>query len=121
MLAIILLPIGILLGIAKVLITRLDLLNSLMVGAVPAFLIRNMGFETRTSWIIFGATALMAFIIQHMFKIGKVLFGIWGCLAVGILCYLFRDSSPYNTRMITAGVGMAIAAVMNFGFWMFEE
>ena len=115
MLAIILLPIGILLGIAKVLITRLDLLNSLMAGAVPVFLIRNMGFETKTSWIIFGATALVAFIIQYMFKIGKVLLGIWGCVAVGILCYIFRNSSSNNTRIITAVVGMAIAVVMNFG------
>ena len=121
MLAIILLPIGILLGIAKVLITRLDLLNSLMAGVVPVFLIRDMGIETKTSWIIFGVTTLIAFIFQHMFKIGKILLGIWGCVAVGILCYLFRDSSPYNTRIITAGVGMIIAAVMNMGFWVLEE
>ncbi len=121
MLAIILLPLGILLGIAKVLITRLDLLNSLMAGAVPVFLIRNMGFETKTSWIIFGATALVAFIIQHLFKIGKILLGIWGCVAVGILCYLFRDGCPYNTRVITAVVGIIIAVVMNFCFWMLEE
>ena len=115
MLAIILLPLGILIGIAKALIIRLDLFNSLMAGAVPVFLIRNMGFETKTYWIIFAVTAIIAFIIQHMFKIGKVLFGIWGCVAVGILCYIFRDSSPYNTRIITAGVGMAVAVVMNFG------
>ena len=121
MLAIILLPLGIILGIAKVLITRLDLLNSLMAGAVPVFLIRNMGFETKTSWIIFGVTTLVVFILQHMSKIGKILFSIWGCVAVGIICYLFRDSSPYNTRMITAGVGMAIAAVMNFGFWILVD
>ncbi|WP_022765356.1 hypothetical protein [Butyrivibrio sp. XPD2006] len=121
MLAIILLPLGIILGIAKVLITRLDLLNSLMAGAVPIFLTRNMGLDEKTSWIIFGVAALVAFILQHMFKIGKILLGIWGCVAVGILCYLFRDSSPYTTRIITAGVGMVIAVVMNFGFWMLED
>ena len=54
-------------------------------------------------------------------KIGKVLLGIWGCMVVGILCYLFRDNSPYNIRIVTAGVGVIIAAVMNFGFWMLEE
>ena len=121
MLAIILLPLGILLGIAKALITRLDLLNSLMAGAVPVFLTRNMGFEAKTSWILFGVTAIVAFIIQHMFTIGKILLGIWGCMAVGILCYLFRDNSPYSIRIVTAGVGMIIAAVMNIGFWMLEE
>ena len=121
MLAIILLPLGILLGIAKVLITRLDLFNSLMAGAVPVFLFRNMGFEKKTSWIIFGITALMAFIIQHLFKIGKILIGIWGCVAVGIFCYLFRGGSSYNIRVITAYVGMVIAGVMNLGFWLLEE
>ncbi len=121
MLAIILRPLGVLLGIAKVLITRLDMLNSLMAGAVPVFLFRNMGFEAKTTWIIFAVSALVAFIIQHMFKIGKILLGIWGCVAVGILCYLFRDSCPYNARIVTAGVGMAIAAVMNFCFWILEE
>lgn len=88
---------------------------------MPAFLTRNMGFDAKTSWIIFGVTVLVAFAIQHMFKIGKILLGIWGCVAVGILCYLFRDSSPYTTRIMTAGVGMVIAAAMNLGFWMIER
>ena len=66
-------------------------------------------------------TVLLAFVLQHMFKIGKIVLGIWGCIAVGILCYLFRDSSPYNARLMAAGIGMVIAAVMNAVFWMLEE
>ncbi len=92
-----------------------------MAGAVPVFLIRNMGFDSKTTWIIFGVSTLVALILQHVFKIGKILFGIWGCAAVGILCYIFRDSSPYNARIMTAGVGIIIAAVMNFCFWMLED
>ena len=121
MLAVILMPLGILLGIAKVLVTRLDLLNSIMAGAVPVFMVRNMGLDARTTWIIFGVTALLAFVLQHMFRIGKIVLGIWGCIAVGILCYLFRDSSPYNARLMAAGIGMGIAAAMNAVFWMMED
>ena len=51
MLAVILMPLGILLGIAKVLVTRLDLLNSIMAGAVPVFMVRNMGFDAKTNWM----------------------------------------------------------------------
>lgn len=50
-----------------------------------------------------------------------IVLGIWGCIAVGILCYLFRDSSPYNARLMAAGIGMGIAAAMNAVFWMLEE
>ena len=35
--------------------------------------------------------------------------------------YLFRDSSPYNARLMAEGIGMVIAAVMNVVFWMLEE
>ena len=118
MLAVILMPLGILLGIGKVLVTRLDLLNSIMAGAVPVFMVRNMGLDARTTWIIFGVTALLTFVLQHMFRIGKIVLGIWGCIAVGILCYLFRDSSPYNARLMAAGIGIVIAAVMKAVFWM---
>ena len=99
----------------------LDLLNSIMAGAVPVFMVRNMGLDARTTWIIFGVSALLAFVLQHMFRFGKIVLGIWGCIAVGILCYLFRDSSPYNARLMAAGIGMVIAAVMNAVFWMMED
>ncbi|MBO5620421.1 MAG: hypothetical protein J5959_02185 [Butyrivibrio sp.] len=120
-LAIILMPLGILLGITKVLVTRLDLLNSILAGAAAVFMIRNMGLEARTTWTIFLVTIAIAFVLQHMFKIGKIILGIWGCMAVGILCYLFRDSCPYNVRLMSAGIGMVIAAVMNAVFWVLEK
>ena len=121
LLAVILMPLGVLMGIAKVLLTRLDLLNSIMAGTVPVFIVRNMGLDTKTNWIIFGLTVLIAFAIQHLFNAGKIVLGIWGSIAVGILCYLFRDGSPYNERHIIAGIGAVIAAAGNVVFWMTEE
>lgn len=72
--------------------------------------------------ILYYTSSILSFLPKPFASSWSVIrVGIWGCIAVGILCYLFRDSSPYNARLMAAGIGMGIAAAMNAVFWMLEE
>lgn len=104
--------------IATTLLARFDLCNSVFVGAIPVFLTRNKGLDTKTTWIIFGVTALTALILQHALKIARIICGIWGCIFVGILCYLFTSGAAMKTQIITVIIGVAIALFLNIGGWI---
>ena len=49
--------------IVVALIKRVDLTNSLVIGAIPVFLVREQGFDKKTNLIIFGIAVLLALII----------------------------------------------------------
>ena len=115
---IILLPVYLIMFIATTLLARFDLLNSVFVGAIPVFLTRNMGLDTKTTWIIFGVTAVTTLVLQHALKVARIICGIWGCISVGILCYLFTSGVSSKTQIITVVVGVAIALFLNLGFWL---
>lgn len=115
---IIMLPVYLIMFIVTTLLARFDLLNSVFVGAIPVFLTRNMGLDTKTTWIIFGVTAVTALILQHVLKIFRIICGIWGCISVGILCYLFTSGAAMKTQIITVIIGVAIALFLNIGGWI---
>ena len=117
---IIMLPVYLIMFIVTTLLARFDLLNSVFVGAIPVFLTRNMGLDAKTTWIIFGVTALTALILQHALKIARIICGIWGCISVGILCYLFTAGVSMRTRTIVMAVGVGIAIFHNLGFGIKE-
>ncbi len=115
---IIMLPVYLIMFIVTTLLARFDLLNSVFVGAIPVFLTRNMGLDTKTTWIIFGVTAVTALILQHVLKIFRIICGIWGCISVGILSYLFTSGVSTRTQIITVVVGVVLAFFLNLGFWL---
>ena len=99
------------------LIKRVDLTNSLFVGAIPVFLVRNQGFDKKTNWIIFWIAVLLALVIQHMFTIVKILASIISCMAMAFLCSIWRNYDSTQTQVIVTTIGAIIAVIWNLQYW----
>lgn len=85
--------------------------------ALPLFLTRNMGLDSKTCMIIYGVTVIATLVLEHCFTIAKILGSIIGCLVVAFLCYELSDVTPMNTRLIITGVGTVITILLNIRFW----
>ena len=81
---ILLMVINFIVRIVCALIKRVNLTNSLFIGVIPVFLVRNKGFDKMTNWIIFGIAVLLALVIQHMFTIAKILAALFSSVIQAI-------------------------------------
>ena len=103
--------------IVVALIKRVDLTNSLVIGAIPVFLVRNQGFDKKTNLIIFGIAVLLALVIQHMFTIVKILASVISCVAIAFLCAIWKNYDSRHTQLTVVVIGTIIAAIWNLQYW----
>ena len=103
--------------IVVALIKRVDLTNSLVIGAIPVFLVREQGFDKKTNLIIFGIAVLLALIIQHMFTIAKILASVISCVAIAFLCSIWKCYDSRHAQLTVVVVGTIIAAIWNLQYW----
>ncbi|WP_026513581.1 hypothetical protein [Butyrivibrio sp. LB2008] len=103
--------------IVVVLIKRVDLTNSLVIGAIPVFLVREQGFDKKTNLIIFGIAVLLALIIQHMFTIAKILASVISCVAIAFLCAIWKSYDSRHAQLTVVVIGTIIAAIWNLQYW----
>ena len=99
------------------LIKRVDLTNSLFIGVIPVFLVRNKGFDKMTNWIIFGIAVLLALVIQHMFTIAKILASVISCVTIAFLCSIWKNYDSRHTQLTVVAIGTIIAAIWNLQYW----
>ena len=99
------------------LIKRVDLTNSLFIGVIPVFLVRNKGFDKMTNWIIFGIAVLLALVIQHMFMIAKIFASVISCVAIAFLCSIWKSYDSRHAQLTVVAIGTIIAAIWNLQYW----
>lgn len=114
---ILLMVINFIVRIVCALIKRVDLTNSLFIGVIPVFLVRNKGFDKMTNWIIFGITVLLALVIQHMFTIAKILASVISCVTIAFLCSIWKSYDSRQTQLTVVAIGTIIAAIWNLQYW----
>ena len=114
---ILLMVINFIVRIVCALIKRVDLTNSLFIGVIPVFLVRNKGFDKMTNWIIFGIAVLLALVIQHMFTIAKVLASVISCVAIAFLCSVWKSYDSRHAQLTVVAIGTIIAAIWNLQYW----
>jgi len=114
---ILLMVINFIVRIVCALIKRVDLTNSLFIGVIPVFLVRNKGFDKMTNWIIFGITVLLALVIQHMFTIAKILASVISCVTIAFLCSIWKNYDSRHTQLTVVAIGTIIAAIWNLQYW----
>ncbi|WP_026517651.1 MULTISPECIES: hypothetical protein [unclassified Butyrivibrio] len=112
-----LLPFMLLLRVAMYLIRRVDVTNSIFIGAIPVFLVRNQGYDKVTNWIIFGITVFFALLLQHMFVIAKILASVFSCMTIAFLCSIWKNYDTKAAQMTVVTIGTIIAAIWNLQYW----
>ena len=114
---ILLMVINFIVRIVCALIKRVDLTNSLFIGVIPVFLVRNKGFDKMTNLIIFGIAVLLALVIQHMFTIVKILASVISCVAIAFLCAIWKSYDSRHAQLTVVVIGTIIAAIWNLQYW----
>ena len=114
---ILLMVINFIVRIVCALIKRVDLTNSLFIGVIPVFLVRNKGFDKMTNWIIFGIAVLLALVIQHMFTIAKILASVISCVAIAFLCSIWKNYDSRHAQLTVVAIGTIIATIWNLQYW----
>ena len=114
---ILLMVINFIVRIVCALIKRVDLTNSLFIGVIPVFLVRNKGFDKMTNWIIFGITVILALVIQHMFTIAKILASVISCVTIAFLCSIWKIYDSRHAQLTVVAIGTIIAAIWNLQYW----
>ena len=114
---ILLMVINFIVRIVCALIKRVDLTNSLFIGVIPVFLVRNKGFDKMTNWIIFGITVILALVIQHMFTIAKILASVISCVTIAFLCSIWKIYDSRHAQLTVGAIGTIIAAIWNLQYW----
>ena len=118
---ILLMAIEFIIRIVVALIKRVDLTNSLFVGAIPVFLVRNQGFDKKTNLIIFGIAVLLALVMQHMFTVVKILASVISCVAIAFLCSIWKNYDSRHAQLTIVAIGTIIATIWNLQYWCSGE
>ena len=90
------------------LIARIDILSSLLLGLV--FYLLTYRYEWNKPVYIIGVIliVLVSMMLQHIFKVFRILYGIFACVAISLLVSAFigysTDAYMYKTMAICFGV-----------------
>lgn len=81
-------------SVAGFLFTHFDVVNSMLIGGLSQFFVRNYEWSISSRWILFFVVFMVCEIIQHSFKIGRILFTVFSVYTAGMLSTVFmpRDA-----------------------------
>ncbi len=116
-LAIIYAVITVTLNVAGFIFTHFDVVNSAMLGGLAQVFTRNMELTSTSRWILFLAIFIICELVQHVSKIGRIVFTIFSVYAAGMLSTMFmpRDTRPEAIKI--AFIWMIVALVLNVIRW----
>lgn len=116
-LAIIYAVITVTLNVAGFIFTHFDVVNSAMLGGLAQVITRNMELTSTSRWILFLAIFIICELVQHVSKIGRIVFTIFSVYAAGMLSTMFmpRDTRPEAIKI--AFIWMIVALVLNVIRW----
>lgn len=116
-LAIIYAVVTITLNVAGFLFSHFDVVNSMMLGGLAQFFTRNMELTSASRWLLFFAIFIICELVQHVSKIGRIVFTIFSVYAAGMLSTIFmsRDTRPEIIKI--AIIWMFVSLVLNAIRW----
>lgn len=99
------------------LIARIDILSSSFLGLL--FYLLTYRFEWNKSVYIIGVIAIVSvsMMLQHNFKVFRILYGIFICVAVSLLVSAFLGYSTDANMYKTMAICFAVTAVWGFISW----
>ena len=105
------------LNVAGFIFTHFDVVNSAMLGGLAQVFTRNMELTSTSRWILFLAIFIICELVQHVSKIGRIVFTIFSVYAAGMLSTMFmpRDTRPEAIKI--AFIWMIVALVLNVIRW----
>lgn len=100
------------------LIRRFDVTNSLLVsGAVQLVTIHNP-ISTGIRWVIFIGIVLVSFVLQHSFKVFRVIFALASVFATCFLAYAWKHYDSAHDQNMAMLISSVIVAALNIISWM---
>lgn len=103
---------------ATFLITYFDFTNSILFSGMIQLLTIKQEITTPVRWIMFLGIFLVCLILQHTFKVGRIIFTVFSVLVFGILGYAWKDYDTKMAQYLAMAVWMLVASVLNYVRWV---
>ena len=99
------------------LISRFDILNSLLTGLLVFMLTCKNEWSNGTNWLIFLIVVAIAMLLQHRFKIMRIVFGVFSSLIVAFLGYEWMAYDSIRTQYLVTAICFTVAGLLNISSW----
>ena len=107
-----------LITVATFLITHFDFTNSILFSGLIQLLTIKQPIDTPVRWIMFLGIFLVCLILQHSFKIGRIIFTVFSVLVFGLLGYMWKEYDSKASQYLAMAVWMLVAGVLNYVRWV---
>lgn len=99
------------------LIARFDVTNSLLAGIVVELATYQVDITTGWRWAMFIGIFGVCFILQHVFKVARIVASVFSVIIIGLIGYMWRNDIAEAQRNIIMLICMLVAAALNFCSW----
>jgi hypothetical protein len=103
---------------ATFLITHFDVTNSLLFSGMVQILTYKQEITSSVRWIMFFGIFFVCLVLQHAFKVGRIIFTIFSIVAFGFLAAIWKEYGSTMAQLTAVGVWMLIAGILNFVSWV---
>lgn len=100
------------------LIRRFDVTNSLLVSGVVQLVTIHNPISTGIRWVMFIGIVLVSFVLQHSFKVFRVIFAVASIFAACFIAYAWKHYDSVHDQNIAMLISSVIVAALNLISWM---
>ena len=100
------------------LIRRFDVTNSLLVSGVVQLVTIHNSISTGIRWVMFIGIVLVSFVLQHSFKVFRVIFAVASIFAACFIAYAWKHYDSVHDQNIPMLISSVIVAALNLISWM---
>lgn len=105
-------------NIGMFLLRRFDVTNSLLVSGVVQLVTIHNPISTGIRWTMFIGIVIVSFVLQHSFKVFRVIFSVASIFAACFIAYAWKHYDTTQEQNIAMLISGAVVAVLNLISWM---
>ena len=92
--------------------------NSLLVSGVVQLVTIHNPISTGIRWVMFIGIVLVSFVLQHSFKVFRVIFAVASIFAACFIAYAWKHYDSVHDQNIAMLISSVIVAALNLISWM---
>lgn len=105
-------------NIGMFLLRRFDVTNSLLLSGVVQLVTIHNPISTGIRWAMFIGIVIVSFVLQHSFKVFRVIFSVASILAACFIAYAWKHYDSVHDQNIAMLISSVIVAALNLISWM---
>lgn len=99
------------------LLSRFDILNSFLASLLFYMLTWKNDWSSGTHWLLFFIITAVVMVLQHQFKVMRIVFGIFSSLTIAFLGYEWMSYDSVRTQYFVTAICFTVAGLLNISSW----